>query len=167
MTPVKMLNSSTCRTQNFIAEMFEGEEKMTSVSRVNCAPRNFNLALELPRGFMDFLLPLHKVFTPRQQALVARRARALAEAHEGRLPDYPRASNAAMGATTGDWRIELPDWVRDQRNQMIGPADDAELVVKMLNSGSPGVTLDLEDSMANHWPNLTRGVRNIIGALKG
>jgi malate synthase len=29
------------------------------------------------------------------------------------------------------------------------------------------VTLDLEDSMANHWPNLMRGVRNIIGALRG
>jgi len=28
--------------------------------------------------------------------------------------------------------------VQDQRNQMTGPADDAELVVKMLNSGAPG-----------------------------
>jgi len=37
----------------------------------------------------------------------------------------------------------------------------------MLNSGALGVTLDLEDSMANYWPNLMRGVRNIIGALKG
>jgi malate synthase len=163
MTPVKMLNHSTSRTNSFIAEMFEGEEKMTSVTRVNCAPRNFNPVLELPKGFMDFLLPLHKVFTSRQQALVAKRARALAEAHEGRLPGYPPASKA----TTCGWRIELPDWVQGRRNQMTGPADDAELVVKMLNSGSPGVTLDLEDSMANHWPNLLRGFRNIIGALKG
>ncbi|HZF41412.1 MAG TPA: hypothetical protein VE715_21490 [Blastocatellia bacterium] len=143
--------------------MFEGEEKINLVARMNCAPQNFNPALELPKGFMDFLLPLHKVFTPRQQALVAERAGALAEAHEGRLPDYPHASEA----TTGDWMIELPDWVQDQRNQMTGPADDAELVVKMLNSGAPGVTLDLEDSMANYWPNLMRGVRNIVGALKG
>ncbi|HEX5084036.1 MAG TPA: hypothetical protein VFY40_18460 [Blastocatellia bacterium] len=142
--------------------MFEGEEKMTSVARVNCAPRNFNPSLELPRGFMDFLLPLHKIFTPRQRALVAERAVTLAEAHKGRLPDYPHASEA-----TGDWMIELPDWVRDQRIQMIGSADDSELAVKMLNSGSQGVILDLEDSMANHWPNLMRGVRNIIGALKG
>ena len=34
---------------------------------------------------------------------------------------------------------------------MTGPADDAELVVKMLNSGAPGVMLDLEDSMVNEW----------------
>jgi malate synthase len=136
---------------------------MTSVARMNCAPRTFNPALELPKGFMDFLLPLHKVFTPRQQALVAERAEALSQSHNGRLPGY----RAASEATTGAWMIDLPEWVQDQRNQMTGPADDSELVVKMLNSGAPGVMLDLEDSMANYWPNLMRGVRNIIGALKG
>jgi malate synthase len=158
-----MLNLSTSQANSFIAEMFEGEEKVTSVSRVNCAPRNFDPALELPKGFMDFLLPLHNVFTPRQRELVARRAGTLIEAHNGRLPGYLTASNA----TSGDWRVELPAWVQDQRNQMTGPADDAELVVRMLNSGSPGVTLDLEDSMANHWSNLMRGVRHIVAALKG
>ena len=163
MTPIKMLNCSKYRTHSFIAEIFEGEEKMTSVARMNCAPRTFNPALELPKGFMDFLLPLHKVFTPRQQALVAERVEALSQSHNGRLPGY----RAASEATTGAWMIELPDWVQDQRNQMTGPADDSELVVKMLNSGAPGVMLDLEDSMANYWPNLMRGVRNIIGALKG
>ena len=163
MTPVKMLNCSKYRTHSFIAEIFEGEEKMTSVARMNCAPRTFNPALELPKGFMDFLLPLHKVFTPRQQALVAERAEALGRSHNGRLPGYRAASEATAGA----WMIDLPEWVQDQRNQMTGPADDSELVVKMLNSGAPGVMLDLEDSMANHWPNLMRGVRNIIGALKG
>ena len=163
MTPVKMLNSSKYRTHSFIAEMFEGEEKMTSIPRMNCAPRHFNHALEAPQGFLDFLLPLHKVFTPRQQALVNERAGELTRAHDGRLPDYREASEA----TTGDWMIELPEWVQDQRNQMTGPADDAELVVKMLNSGAPGVMLDLEDSMANYWPNLMRGVHNIIKALKG
>jgi malate synthase len=50
---------------------------------------------------------------------------------------------------------------------MTGPADDAELVVKMLNSGSPGVMLDLEDSMANTWPHVMTGVRNILSALDG
>jgi malate synthase len=50
---------------------------------------------------------------------------------------------------------------------MTGPADDAELVVKMLNSGAPGVMLDLEDSTANTWEHLTRGVRNILEALAG
>ena len=50
---------------------------------------------------------------------------------------------------------------------MTGPADDAELVVKMLNSGAPGVMLDLEDSTANTWEHTTLGVANILAALRG
>ena len=50
---------------------------------------------------------------------------------------------------------------------MTGPADDAELVVKMLNSGAPGVMLDLEDSMANTWDRLMIGHANIVSALYG
>ncbi len=37
----------------------------------------------------------------------------------------------------------------------------------MLNSGAPGVMLDLEDSMANRWPNLLLGIGNILAALHG
>src|SRR5262249_39167183 len=70
-------------------------------------------------------------------------------------------------STMQAWRVELPDWCADQRNQMTGPADDAELVVKMLNSGAPGVMLDLEDSTANRWENLARGIQNILAALRG
>jgi malate synthase len=50
---------------------------------------------------------------------------------------------------------------------MTGPADDAELCVKMLNSGAPGVMLDLEDSMVNIWDHLMLGHRNIVAALYG
>jgi malate synthase len=50
---------------------------------------------------------------------------------------------------------------------MTGPADDADLVVKMLNSGAPGVMLDLEDSMANTWEHLMQGHANIVKALYG
>jgi malate synthase len=130
---------------------------------MNTAPADFNAATDLPAGFMDFLLPLHRALTPRRQELIERRAESLAAAHRGQLPGHPPPSEA----TTGDWRIDLPDWCQDQRNQMTGPADDAELVVKMLNSGAPGVMLDLEDSIANYWPNLMRGVSNILQALRG
>ena len=50
---------------------------------------------------------------------------------------------------------------------MTGPADEADLVVKMLNSGAPGVMLDLEDSTANAWEHNQRGVKNILEALTG
>ena len=132
-------------------------------ARINSAPAAFNPTANLPTGFLEFLLPLHRAFTPRQQALVERRARVLEEAHQGRLPTHLQPSEA----TRGDWRIELPEWCCDQRNQMTGPADDAELVVKMLNSGAPGVMLDLEDSTANTWPNIMGGSENILAALGG
>ena len=127
------------------------------------APSGFDPERDLPRGFWSFFLPLHQAFTPRQQSLRAKRAEALAAAHAGNPPDHLPPSEA----TVSDWTIALPAWCADQRNQMTGPADDGELVVKMLNSGAPGVMLDLEDSMANAWPNLMRGVANIEAALKG
>jgi malate synthase len=116
-----------------------------------------------PAGFLEFFRPLHQKFTPRQQDLVRRRREVLSAAHQGRLPDHLLPSEA----TQSEWRIALPSYIADQRNQMTGPADDAELVVKMLNSGAPGVMLDLEDSMANRWENLQRGISNILSALAG
>jgi malate synthase len=130
---------------------------------VNTAPADFNPEHDLPEGFLDFLAPLHAALTLRQRALVARREYALAEAHAGKVPSYLPPSVATMSL----WRIELPEWCADQRNQMTGPADDAELVVKMLNSGAPGVMLDLEDSTANTWEHNALGIQNILEALAG
>ncbi len=130
---------------------------------MNFASPNFDPARDLPPGFLEKYLPLHAELTTRQQALVRQRAEVLSQAARGKLPEHLPKSEA----NTGDWRITLPAWVADQRNQMTGPADEAELVVKMLNSGAPGVMLDLEDSMANAWPNLLRGYDNVLHALAG
>jgi malate synthase len=130
---------------------------------VNAAPAGFDAGRDLPHGFLEFLTKLHLALTPRQRALLARREYALRAAHAGKLPNYLPASVATMQP----WRIELPSWCADQRNQMTGPADDADLVVKMLNSGAPGVMLDLEDSTANFWEHTTRGIDNVLAALAG
>jgi malate synthase len=130
---------------------------------MNTAPAGFDSSRDLPKGFIEFLLPLHRAFTAHQRQLIERRAARLAAAQKGHLPGYLPGSPA----TTEAWRIELPDWCQDQRNQMTGPADDAELVVKMLNSGAPGVMLDLEDSTANTWPHVTLGISNVLAALRG
>jgi malate synthase len=130
---------------------------------VNTTPPDFDAARDLPAGFLEFLAPLHAALTLRQRTLVARRDVTLTEAHSGKLPNYLPPSVATMNS----WEIELPEWCFDQRNQMTGPADDAELVVKMLNSGAPGVMLDLEDSNANTWEHLSRGIHNILEALAG
>jgi malate synthase len=132
------------------------------LNRMNVAPPEA-IERDLPAGFLTFYRPLDLEFTPRQRQLIERRAARLEAAHAGDLPDFL----APSPIVTGPWRVELPSWCRDQRNQMTGPADDAELVVKMLNSGAPGVMLDLEDSMANVWPSLMRGIHNILLALHG
>jgi len=129
---------------------------------MNHAPANLDPQKDFPSGFFDFLLPLHKQFTPRQQKLVAKRDEVLRASHRGQPPTYLPASEA----TTSTWRIEVPEWCADQRNQMTGPADDGELTVKLLNSGSPAVMIDLEDSTANIWEHTMLAINNTIAAHK-
>ncbi len=130
---------------------------------INSAPAGFEGLRDLPPGFLDFFMPLHRAFTERQQELAMRRMQVLQEALEG---DKPRHRFPSETVRNG-WRISLPEWCRDQRNQMTGPADDAELCVKMLNSGAPGVMLDLEDSCVNEWSHQEMGVANILASLRG
>src|SRR6266850_7217957 len=118
---------------------------------------------ELPAGFLQFFTPLQHKFAARHRALVSARRAALDQSLRGETPEHLTPSEA----TISEWRIELPAWCADQRNQMTGPADDAELVVKMLNSGAPGVMLDLEDSTVNEWEHQRLGVENILQALRG
>ena len=130
---------------------------------LNCPPADFDPLRDLPGGFIDFLRPLQQRFTPWQQALVEERGRVLDDSHQGNKPAHRYPAEAIRNG----WRIQLPDWCQDQRNQMTGPADDADLVVKMLNSGAPGVMLDLEDSTVNEWQHQRMGVENILQALRG
>src|SRR5579864_2527941 len=135
----------------------------TGINQPSSAPEGFDPSRDLPAGFLDFLLPLHRVFTPRQQELALRREESLQASLEGHRPQHRFPSDAVRNG----WRIALPEWCQDQRNQMTGPADDAELCVKMLNSGAPGVMLDLEDSCVNEWSHHETGVANILACLRG
>src|SRR5258707_11083452 len=136
-------------------------ENVTSEFRMNTAPANFQQSL--PEGFLELLAPFHKRFAPRQAELLEDRRCTLSDSLSGDKP----AHHYPGPAVRNGWRIDLPEWCQDQRNQMTGPADDAELVVKMLNSGAPGVMLDLEDSTVNEWEHQRLGVENILQALRG
>src|SRR5438067_10983030 len=131
--------------------------------QVNTVPADFNAEHDLAPAFLEFLKPLHQKFAARRDELVADRAIVLADSHAGNKPVHRYPGHAVRNS----WHIELPEWCRDQRNQMTGPADDAELVVKMLNSGAPGVMLDLEDSTVNDWEHQRLGTENILSALRG
>ena len=130
---------------------------------VNRPSSAFDPKQDLPPGFLEFLAPLHRRFAPWQRSLIEERKQILAEAHQGEKPTHRFPGDAVRRG----WRIELPEWCQDQRNQMTGPADDSDLVVKMLNSGAPGVMLDLEDSMVNEWEHQRIGVENVLQALRG
>jgi len=130
---------------------------------INRTPADFDPSRDLPEGFMEFFLSLHRRFTPRQQELALRRVQILQDSLEGNKPAHRYPSDVVRNG----WRILLPEWCQDQRNQMTGPADDAELCVKMLNSGAPGVMLDLEDSCVNDWSHHQLGIENILACLRG
>jgi hypothetical protein len=52
----------------FIAQpVLTGSGKLMVDPRINCAVNGFDVARDLPNGFLEVLLPLHQEFAPRQQ----------------------------------------------------------------------------------------------------
>lgn len=117
----------------------------------------------LPAGFLDFFLPLHRKFEPRRRQLLNARAAALKSAHSGLMPGYKPESEATKGA----WKIKVPDWAQDQRNQITGPADNAKLLVAMCNTDDPGCMPDGEDSITTDWAHVRAAQDNTIAAIRG
>jgi hypothetical protein len=73
------------------------EKELADVRRVNTAPSEFDPERDLPQGFMEFLLPLHRELTPGQQAFITRRSKALESSQRGRKPVYLEPSEAPPG----------------------------------------------------------------------
>src|SRR5579864_5225105 len=70
---------------------------------LNCAPP-CAARRDLPPGFVEFLLPFHRRFTPRQQELIEKRYQVLSEAHACRRPRHLPVSPAPP-ASCSIWRI--------------------------------------------------------------
>ena len=139
------------------------QDTQSLIPGMNTAPAGFSIERDLPAGFAAFYAPFHQRFTPWQQQLAEERLDVLMRSLAGDRPGHLAPSEA----TTSAWTIDLPAWIADQRNQMCGPSDDAEMVVKLLNSGAPAVMLDFEDALANIWENVMLGMRNTVAALHG
>ena len=119
---------------------------------------------KLPSEFYRFLREIdpYEELREGQDTLNIIRKATKNAARRGELPTWLKSQPAH-----GKWQAELPPWMSDQRNQMTGPADNEKLVVQLINSGSPGVMLDIEDSMANRGKILLQGHRNVKQALYG
>src|SRR5579862_4537654 len=53
------------------------------INPISTTPAGFDASRDLPAGFMDFFLPLHRRFTPRQQELARKRVEVLQRSLEG------------------------------------------------------------------------------------
>lgn len=115
-----------------------------------------------PADFKPLFLELHRAFEPGRRELLTRRAGVLRRAHEGELPAFRGASPAWK-----EGRIEVPECVHDQRNQMTGPGSDPRMVINLCNSGAPGCMLDIEDSITTTWEDVSAAIRNIVAAVNG
>jgi malate synthase len=118
---------------------------------------------KLSSGFLDFFQPLHQAFEPRRRILLEKRRCALERSHAGREPGYLPESEA----TSGDWRLSVPSWAADQRNQITGPADNAKLLVAMCNTADPGCMPDGEDSITTDWEHVRAAQQNTVAAIRG
>jgi malate synthase len=123
---------------------------------INQMPPQARLAPE----FLTFYMELHEQYTLWAQQLNEKR---FYNTTNARIGTYKPNYNHKI--TEENWSIKLPEWCQDQRNQMTGPADNAELIIKMMNSGAPGVMVDLEDSTANTWENIIQAHNNITNTL--
>src|ERR1700730_5454859 len=81
------------------------------VNPVSSTPPGFDPARDLPAGFMEFFLPLHRRFTPRQQELARKRVEVLQRSLEGDKPKHQFPSDTVRNG----WRITPAGWWRDQR----------------------------------------------------
>lgn len=128
--------------------------------QINKIPHN----IELDKNFIKFLnrLDIKGILSGSQKKIMRDRESRIQNIRNGisKLPTWMEDQTS-----NNEWDAKVPIWIQDQRNQMTGPADDIELVVKLINSGSPGVMLDLEDSLANTPESLLAGHNNIKKAL--
>ncbi|MGW7051594.1 malate synthase A [Streptomyces sp. NPDC054887] len=110
---------------------------------------------------LAFVAELHRLFTPRRDELLARRAERRAEiARTSTLDFLPDTAQVREG----DWQVApAPAALNDRRVEITGPTD-RKMTVNALNSGAKVWLADFEDASAPTWENVVLGQRNLIDA---
>jgi len=132
---------------------------------VNSAPPEFDPARDLPRAFSNFSRRCMPLLTLRRQRIDrAPRLRAGGGPTRERFPITCRL----WSPPTIPGALSFLPGARIQRNQMTGPADDADLVVKMLEF--PVLRRHARSGRfppPNAWEHNSQGIKNILEALAG
>ncbi|HEX7029173.1 MAG TPA: malate synthase A [Gammaproteobacteria bacterium] len=112
---------------------------------------------------LEFVLTLHRNFTPRlKRQLEARRERQ-EEFDAGLLPGFDYTTTEIR---RGDWKIAgVPDDLRDRRVEITGPAE-RKMIINALNSGAKVFMADLEDSLSPTFDNVMSAQRDLRDAVR-
>ncbi len=136
-------------------------------TRVHVAPVEGAAALFTP-DFQDYLVRLHDEFTPRAQALRAKRDERLERAlRQGRLPGPPPPS----AVTTGDWKVPpVPKDLATPGIEISGPCSITSMFINALNPGPEGERAegdldDDEDSAGHRLIDTVRACHNRLAAV--
>ncbi len=107
---------------------------------------------------------LHRLFTPRRDELLARRAERRAEIAATSTLDF-LPETAAVRADDS-WRVaEAPAALNDRRVEITGPTD-RKMTINALNSGAKVWLADFEDASAPTWENVVLGQLNLTDAYE-
>ncbi|MEU5576715.1 malate synthase A [Streptomyces huasconensis] len=113
---------------------------------------------------LAFVAELHRLFTPRRDELLARRAERRAEIAATSTLDF-LPETAAVRADDS-WRVaEAPAALNDRRVEITGPTD-RKMTINALNSGAKVWLADFEDASAPTWENVVLGQLNLTDAYE-
>ncbi|QQC92144.1 malate synthase A [Streptomyces alfalfae] len=118
----------------------------------------------LTEAALAFVAELHRLFTPRRDELLARRAERRAEIAATSTLDF-LPETAAIRADDS-WRVaEAPAALNDRRVEITGPTD-RKMTINALNSGARVWLADFEDASAPTWENVILGQLNLTDAYE-
>ncbi|MBW5424717.1 malate synthase A [Streptomyces sp. BG9H] len=113
---------------------------------------------------LAFVAELHRLFTPRRDELLARRAERRAEIAATSTLDF-LPETAAVRADDS-WKVaEAPAALNDRRVEITGPTD-RKMTINALNSGARVWLADFEDASAPTWENVVLGQLNLTDAYE-
>ncbi|MDI3405306.1 malate synthase A [Streptomyces cavernicola] len=111
---------------------------------------------------LAFVAELHRLFTPRRDELLARRAERRAEIARTSTLDF--LPETARIREDDSWRVApAPAALNDRRVEITGPTD-RKMTINALNSGAKVWLADFEDASAPTWENVVLGQVNLMDA---
>ncbi|TPQ19528.1 malate synthase A [Streptomyces sporangiiformans] len=113
---------------------------------------------------LAFVAELHRLFTPRRDELLARRAERRAEIARTSTLDF-LPETAAVRADDSWTVAPSPAALDDRRVEITGPTD-RKMTINALNSGAKVWLADFEDASAPTWENVILGQLNLTDAYE-